>query len=107
MLKRKILALVLTLLSAAAGAHAQVPAGRSPAPLVRSRQLLVVTTRDWDAVGGTLRRFERRGAQGRWTRVGADVPVVVGRTGLAWGAGLTGTEGAAGPRKREGDGKAP
>ncbi|MET0625641.1 MAG: L,D-transpeptidase family protein, partial [Pyrinomonadaceae bacterium] len=31
----------------------------------------------------------------------------VGRTGLAWGVGLVDTVGAVGPRKREGDGKAP
>src|SRR5215210_2556175 len=106
-MRNTTLLMLAFLLLACVTADAQVPPGRAPTELRRSRQLIVVTTRDWDAVGGTLRRFERRGAQGRWTRVGADVPVVVGRTGLAWGAGLTGTEGAAGPRKREGDGKAP
>ncbi|HEX8285533.1 MAG TPA: L,D-transpeptidase family protein [Pyrinomonadaceae bacterium] len=88
-------------------AGAPVAAGKVPAALARSRQLVVVTTRDWDAVGGVLRRFERRGARGAWARVGADVPIVVGRTGLAWGVGAVETGGAEGPRKREGDGKAP
>jgi D-alanyl-D-alanine dipeptidase len=106
MLKRRVLALVV-LLSAAAAAHAQASAGKTPAPLRRARQLILVTTRDWDAVGGSLRRFERRGARGAWTQVGREVPVVVGRAGLGWGAGVIGTDAAAGPRKREGDGKAP
>ena len=82
-------------------------AAKVPAPLRSSRQLVLVTTRDWDAVGGTLRRFERRGARGSWTQVGGDVPIVVGRTGLAWGVGAVPLSAAAGPRKREGDGKAP
>lgn len=107
LINRTLLALVLLSL-ACAGAGARVAAGeKTPPPLARSRQLLVVTTRDWDAVGGVLRRFERRGARGAWAQVGAEVPVVVGRTGLAWGVGLVDTVGAAGPRKREGDGKAP
>jgi D-alanyl-D-alanine dipeptidase len=109
MLNRILLALVL-LPHAAAGARAQGAAGKSPQMLRRSRQLVLVTTRDWDAVGGTLRRFERRGARGRWAQVGAEVPVVVGRAGLGWGVGFGvgfGAGGAAGPQKREGDGKAP
>jgi D-alanyl-D-alanine dipeptidase len=92
---------------AAGGAGARVAAGNTPPPHSRSRQLVVVTTRDWDAVGGVLRRFERRSVRGSWSQVGADVPVVVGRTGLAWGVGLVEPAGAGGPRKREGDGKAP
>lgn len=106
MLNRILLALVL-LPHAAAGAHAQVASGKSPQMLRRSRQLVVVTTRDWDAVGGVLRRFERRGARGRWAQVGAEVPVVVGRAGLGWGAGFASGGAAAGPQKREGDGKSP
>ena len=102
------LSLVCALLACAAGARAQEgTAGGTPAPLPRSRQLIVVTTRGWDDVPGVLRRFERRGARGAWARVGANVPVAVGRNGLGWGAGLVETGAAAGPRKREGDGKAP
>ena len=104
MLNKTLLVLALLLLC---GARAGAQAPATGAPLARSRQVLVVTTRDWDAVGGVLRRFERRSARGPWARVGADVPVVVGRTGLAWGVGLVETRGAEGPRKREGDGKAP
>jgi D-alanyl-D-alanine dipeptidase len=106
MLNKTLVALALLSLTSA-DAGARVAAGRAPAPLARSRQLVVVTTRGWDAVGGVLRRFERRGARGAWARVGAEVPAVVGRTGLAWGVGLAGAVGTEGPRKREGDGKAP
>ncbi|HEV7921508.1 MAG TPA: L,D-transpeptidase family protein [Thermoanaerobaculia bacterium] len=58
------------------------------------RQLVVVTTPDWSAVDGTLRMYERAGSS--WRQVGADVPVVVGRRGLA-------------PlgEKKEGDGRSP
>ena len=97
------LALACLLLAAATCAAA----AKSPSPLARSRQLVVVTTRGWDEVPGTLRRFERKGARGAWARVGADVEVAVGRNGLGWGAGLVETGAAAGPQKREGDGKAP
>lgn len=82
-------------------------AGKTPAPLARSRQLLVVTTRGWDDVPGVLQRFERKGKRGAWARVGGGVPVAVGRNGLGWGLGLVEMSGSAGPPKREGDGKAP
>ncbi|MBV8857285.1 MAG: hypothetical protein JOZ96_01360 [Acidobacteria bacterium] len=82
-------------------------AGKTPAPLARSRQLILVTTRGWDDVPGVLRRFERKGTGGAWAQVGRDVPVAVGRNGLGWGAGLVETGAEAGPQKKEGDGKAP
>jgi D-alanyl-D-alanine dipeptidase len=75
-------------------------------PLARSRQLLLVTTRDWGAVEGTLERFERKDSKSAWRRVGEKVPVVVGRSGLGWGAGLNAQTGD-GPSKKEGDGRAP
>jgi D-alanyl-D-alanine dipeptidase len=88
-------------------ACAQVASGKTPAPLLRSRQVVVVTTRGWDDVPGQLRRFERKGTKGVWAQVGREVPVAVGRNGLGWGVGLVDTGGAAGPSKKEGDGKAP
>ncbi|MCA1593958.1 MAG: hypothetical protein LC754_15165 [Acidobacteria bacterium] len=72
-----------------------------------SRQMIVVTTASWDEVNGQLRRYERKGARGRWQQVGVPVEVVVGKHGLGWGAGLHRVEPAAGPVKKEGDGKAP
>ena len=78
-------------------ALAQVPAS--------ARQLVLVVTPDWDTTSGTLRRFARSSSSARWRRVGPTVPVVVGSSGLAWGADSLGA--AADPRKREGDGRSP
>lgn len=93
---------------AAASAVAQGKGGRArvESPLSRARQLVLVTTRDWGAVEGTLERFERKNSKAAWRRVGERVPVVVGRGGLGWGAGLNAQTGD-GPVKREGDGRAP
>jgi D-alanyl-D-alanine dipeptidase len=101
------LSLACVLVAGAAAAGAQVTAGKTPAPLARTRQLVLVTTRGWDDVPGTLRRFERKGTKGAWAQVGRDVPVAVGRNGLGWGAGLVEASAAEGPSKKEGDGKAP
>jgi D-alanyl-D-alanine dipeptidase len=92
-------AALVAYLSVAATATAPPPA------LARATQLLVVTTATWDTTGGTLRRYSRD-ATGAWRAEGPRVPVVVGRTGLAWGVGVA-PDAAGEPAKREGDGKAP
>jgi L,D-peptidoglycan transpeptidase YkuD (ErfK/YbiS/YcfS/YnhG family) len=69
-----------------------------------SRQCLVVTSAGWDATTGELRAFEKSPA-GSWKIVGAIVPVVLGKKGLAWGSGLFPAP-EAGPHKIEGDNKA-
>jgi L,D-peptidoglycan transpeptidase YkuD (ErfK/YbiS/YcfS/YnhG family) len=76
------------------------------APPAEAQQLVVVSTPDWSAVSGTLRRWERRAAGESWHPVGAPVRVTVGRAGLAWGLGLH-TAPTNGPHKAEGDGKGP
>lgn len=80
-------------------------------PLTRSRQMIVVTTKTWDAVPGTLQRYERRTIRSAWRPVGKPIPIVVGRGGLAWGAGLHGAPATLAqgtdPLKQEGDGKSP
>ena len=53
-----------------------------------------------------MTRFERAAGASAWSRVESAVPIVVGRTGLAWGVGFDDAS-AAGPHKSEGDGKAP
>ncbi len=68
-----------------------------------ARQMVVVTTPDWDADGGRMQRFEKD-ARG-WHAVAPAEPVRVGRSGSAWGIGLH--PGQEGPRKREGDGRSP
>lgn len=70
-----------------------------------STQLVVVLTPAWDSVRGSLQRYERRGPRAPWTPVGGEVAVVVGASGLAWGADTLGRPRE--PRKREGDGRAP
>jgi D-alanyl-D-alanine dipeptidase len=58
-----------------------------------------------------LRRFARSDTGAEWHPEGTAVPIVIGRTGLAWGVGfdeLAAAEaGTSGPRKREGDGRSP
>lgn len=70
--------------------------------------LIVVRTPGWDDPAGVLRRY-RRGAAG-WEPIGADVPILLGRSGLGWGRGLHGDHGVAGlggVDKQEGDGRSP
>ncbi|MHC8318920.1 M15 family metallopeptidase [Pseudomonas sp. LB3P31] len=68
-----------------------------------SRQLVVVTAKNWDDIQGYAQRYEREG--GSWRKSGEAFAVVLGKRGLAWGKGPF--EPGAGPVKREGDGKAP
>lgn len=79
--------------------------------LGNSTQLVVVTTPGWDSTAGVLRRFTRADVHSSWHADGVAVPIVVGRTGIAWGVGFDHLAGAgtptAGPRKVEGDGRAP
>lgn len=80
-------------------------------PFSESRQLVVVTTKDWNAIAGIARRYERDAMKGKWKPVGEGFPVVVGRTGLEktaddeWGKALISHSPTS--RKREGDGKSP
>jgi hypothetical protein len=61
-------------------------------PLAPSTQLIVVTTADWNAVDGHLQRYERARIRDAWTAVGEPIPIVVGKTGLAWGIGAVALE---------------
>ena len=71
---------------------------------VRTRQLLVVTTESWRSTVGNLQRYQSNGE--KWRTIGKPIPVSVGRSGLAWGRGIS--RNAEGARaKREGDGCGP
>jgi L,D-peptidoglycan transpeptidase YkuD (ErfK/YbiS/YcfS/YnhG family) len=72
-------------------------------PWANAQQLVLVTTPDWEATRGTLRAFSRNGEA--WEPVSGSVPVVIGRTGAAWGVGLHPPQ--PGIRKQEGDGRSP
>ena len=74
--------------------------------LYRAQQIVVVTTPDWTSTSGSLQRFERTSSNAAWQPVGVSIPVVVGRTGIAWGVGFDSVS-STGPHKHEGDGKAP
>jgi L,D-peptidoglycan transpeptidase YkuD (ErfK/YbiS/YcfS/YnhG family) len=92
-----LLALVATLVGAV---HAETLA----TPWGDARQLVLVTTADWNADHGTLRTYQRKGD--RWQVVNAGVPVTIGKAGAAWGIGLQPQQ-TGGPRKREGDNRSP
>lgn len=82
--------------------------GAVASPIAGAAHLVTVRTSAWDALNGTLRRY-RRGASG-WEPVGAEIPIVLGRSGLGWGRGLHGEgalPGLGGVDKREGDGRSP
>lgn len=76
-------------------------------PLSNSRQCLLVSTRNWEFSGGSICLFERDRLDSAWRQPGSPKPVFIGKSGLGWGRGLVDTESLSGPRKREGDGKAP
>jgi L,D-peptidoglycan transpeptidase YkuD (ErfK/YbiS/YcfS/YnhG family) len=68
-------------------------------------QLIVAVAPDWNAMHGKMQRFERTG-HGDWTSVAPPVPVLFGKSGLAWGSGIAGQE-ESGLHKKERDGRAP
>ncbi len=70
-------------------------------------QLVVVTTAGWDSTTGELRRFSRDHPYSYWRADGSGIPIVVGKTGLAWGVGFDSDAVAGEPHKREGDGRSP
>ena len=78
---------------------------RLPGGMDRARELVVVATPDWSATSGVLARYERELPGGGWRKLGNDIPIVVGRTGLAWGDDHLALAGQ--PVKHEGDGKSP
>lgn len=115
----RLLALALSLGSGATaiavGARAVSGQPAAPRPqsattlLAAARQLVVVTTPDWNSVAGTLRTFARPRAGAPWTeapRGGAGVvSIVVGKSGTAWDPAVVGP--VPGPVKKEGDGRSP
>jgi D-alanyl-D-alanine dipeptidase len=97
----------LGLVGAAAAGAQSTRASRTAALAVpaSAQQLVLVVTPSWDTTSGTLRRYVRSSGRAPWRRVGASIPVVVGASGLAWGADSLGAPGD--PHKREGDGRSP
>jgi D-alanyl-D-alanine dipeptidase len=106
---------MFVLLVAGVLACATAPAPAPPAvatamqaagPLDGARQMVLVVTPAWDSTSGTLRRFVRASDADAWRPVGAVVPIVVGRTGVAWDDSQV-RPATGEPVKREGDGRSP
>ncbi|SFV67709.1 Gll0911 protein [hydrothermal vent metagenome] len=90
---KKIL-FILSLLSLAV--YAQIP---------NTKQLLVVSTSNWETSSGVLQRYEK--SDKKWKKVGKSIKIKLGRNGLGWGRGLHKIPKNAKIIKKEGDGKAP
>ena len=103
---------ILTLLFLSANLFAQVKTVPTPTPKIpfsQSLQAVVVTTKDWAATSGMAQIFERKNTKSKWKSVGEAFAVVIGKNGMAWGAGLNDLPSDTGKLllKTEGDGKSP
>jgi hypothetical protein len=108
----KSMNLFMGLLLGGAGIAAVSAQAAEPAALMQSTQMIVVTTPDWNAVEGTLQRYERSTPHGAWRAAGEPIPIVVGQSGMGWGRGVIATDDlkvrlASDPVKKEGDGRSP
>ncbi len=72
---------------------------------LKTSQLVVVTTRGWNNIDGTMNTYQWE--NNKWSAVLTDIPIVTGRSGLAWGKGLHDPALSKGKLKKEGDGNAP
>ena len=70
-----------------------------------SSQLIVVTSDSWNKIEGKMNVYEYK--DNRWVPVLSDIPVVTGRSGMAWGKGLHNSGLNKGKLKKEGDGNSP
>ncbi len=71
----------------------------------KTSQLLVVTTTGWNNINGKMTSYQWK--NNKWEAVLKDIPIVTGRSGLAWGKGLHDSSLNKGKLKKEGDGNAP
>jgi D-alanyl-D-alanine dipeptidase len=70
-----------------------------------SKQLLVVTTDDWNSSSGKMQRYQRD--RNQWQMMGKPIEIKLGRNGLGWGIGLHHIPKNAPYIKKEGDGRSP
>lgn len=70
-----------------------------------TQQLVVVTTDSWNNIEGRMSVYEHKG--NNWEPVFTQIPIVTGRSGMAWGKGLHKEELNRGKLKKEGDGNSP
>lgn len=72
---------------------------------LKTSQLVVVTTSGWNNIDGKMSTYQWKNNQ--WNAVLTNIPIVTGRSGLAWGKGLHDPSLNKGKLKKEGDGNAP
>ena len=82
-------------------------AANYPQLIENSGQMLLVITADDSAQTGTLYQFHRGKEGNNWQMTGDQIPVVVGRKGLAWSAEENSGVMPKIPKKVEGDNKSP
>lgn len=70
-----------------------------------SSQLIVVTSDSWNKIEGKMNVYDYK--DNKWVPVLSDIPVVTGRSGMAWGKGLHSPGLNKGKLKKEGDGNSP
>lgn len=71
----------------------------------KTEQLIVVTSDSWNKIEGKMNVYEYR--NNKWMPVFNNIPIVTGRSGMAWGKGLHDHALNKGKLKKEGDGNAP
>jgi L,D-peptidoglycan transpeptidase YkuD (ErfK/YbiS/YcfS/YnhG family) len=71
----------------------------------KTSQLIVVTSDGWNKIEGKMSVYEYKNNQ--WSRLINNIPIVTGRTGMAWAKGLHNSQLNTGVLKKEGDGKSP
>lgn len=72
------------------------------------KQLIVTQTNSWNSSTGYLQAFQRSSSRDPWSPVfSAQIPVMLGRNGLAWGRGIFQPPKNGIPLKVERDGRAP
>ncbi|HEX8288354.1 MAG TPA: hypothetical protein VF556_10180 [Pyrinomonadaceae bacterium] len=106
---RKFLLLLIVITFCAGSEFAQTYKAGNFDSYSKSLQAVVVTAKDWNSIQGEARLFKRKNANSKWIADGKSFPVVVGKNGMAWGAGLHELPSDTGRvlLKTEGDGKAP
>ena len=72
---------------------------------LKTDQLVVVTTSGWNHIQGKMTTYQWKA--NKWSPVLVNIPIVTGRSGLAWGKGLHDPAMNKGKLKKEGDGNAP
>jgi len=74
--------------------------------LSNNKQLIIVSTPNWNSINGQMQRFERNSTQDAWKAVGKPIAVVIGKNGMGWDAHFKNKQDQS-VIKREGDGLTP